>query len=30
MGSGITLAELVESLELATVTKAGKPVQWDI
>jgi len=29
-GSGITLTELVESLDLAIETKAGKPVQWDI
>jgi len=30
MGSGITLAELVESLQLATETKAGKAIQWDL
>lgn len=30
MGSGITLAELVESLQLATENKAGKTVQWDL
>ena len=30
MGAGITLAELVESLELQTETANGKPVQWDL
>jgi hypothetical protein len=29
-GSGITLAELVENLDLATETRAGKAAQWDL
>jgi hypothetical protein len=30
MGAGITLAELVESLDLETIDKRGNPVQWDL
>ena len=30
MGSGITLTDLVESLQLATENKAGKAIQWDL